>query len=134
MPVIYYRVACQGECDPSWKWSSTSLTSINALLALLKMYTTVPREHIRVFFSTSVEEMDEMLTRENQGLVSTSVTADQLLSGQGMNTMDIMRLELELSQSGDHDAPYTFELPVSIREVLTWTKLLTKVQCGELVP
>jgi len=98
------------------------------------MYTTVPREHIRVFFSTSVEEMDEMLTRENQGLASTSVTADQLLSGQGMNAMDIMRLELELSLSGDHDAPYSFELPTSIREALSWTKLLTKVQCGELVP
>jgi len=132
--VIYYRVACQGERNTSWKWSSTSLTSLSALLALLKMYTTVPREHIRVFFSTSVEEMDEMLTRENQGLVSTSVTADQLLSGPGMNAMDIMRLELELSQPGDHDAPYAFTLPTSVREALAWTKLLAKVQCGELVP
>ena len=132
--MIYYRVACQGECNPSWKWSSTSLTSLNALLALLKMYTTVPREHIRVFFSTSVEEMDEMLTRENQGLVSTSVSADQLLRGQGMNSIDIMRLELELSPSGDHDAPYTFELPTSVRQTLAWTALLAKVQCGELVP
>ena len=40
----------------------------------------------------------------------------------------------EWSIGGDHDTPYTFELPVSMPQALAWARLLAKVQSGELTP
>src|SRR5215469_6183881 len=169
--MIYYRVALQANRSDTWRWRSTVLTSLNALFGFLKLYNMVPRDHIRVFFSSSPEYMDEMLARANKGLASSSVTAEQFLkvkrciSSQeiarleaeaGMQEpcapistpivteqpsderiitpLEIRRLELELGRSGDHDTPYTFALPALMPQLLCWTKLLAKVQAGELEP
>ena len=130
--MIYYRIASQTAQSATWQWKSTVLTSIEAVFGLLKMYRCIPKEHIRVFLSSSTEEMDEMLTRENQGLLSTAVTVDQLWDKHSMSGLEMRRLELELGSGGDYDSDYTFSLPISGPQVLAWTKLLAKVVRGEL--
>ncbi len=45
-----------------------------------------------------------------------------------------MQEESEWSRGGDYDTPYTFALPVSMRQALAWVRLLAKVQRGELEP
>jgi hypothetical protein len=40
------------------------------------MYDRVPKNRIRVFFATSLDFMDEMLVRENNGLLSNSITVE----------------------------------------------------------
>ncbi len=132
--MIYYRVALQEKQSPTWKWKSTVLTSLDALLLFLRTYRTIPKEDVRVFFSSSAEGMEEMLCRQNQGLVSNSLSADQLMTGKSMNSSEIKRLEFELLSSGDHDEPYTFTLPTYMPQLLAWTKLLARVQSGELAP
>jgi hypothetical protein len=177
--MIYYRVALQGDQSNTWRWISTVLSSLEALFGFLRLYNMIPRDRIRVFFSSSVESMDLMLARENKGLTSNSITAEQLLNGSGkissaemtrlesesgtrestgmvvasltreqplneksmsspaerrMSFLDMRRLESELGSPGDHDTPYTFTLPTSMPQALAWTKLLVKVQAGELDP
>ena len=44
------------------------------------------------------------------------------------------RLEYELGAGGDHDVPYTYTPPESFPLRLAWTRLLGKVQRGELEP
>ena len=87
-----------------------------------------------MFLSSSAEETEEMLTRENQGLLSTAVTVDQLWDKHYVSTLEVRRLELELCSRTDHDCPYTFTMPTSTPQVLAWTRLLTKVRQDELQP
>ena len=44
------------------------------------------------------------------------------------------RLEHEYGAGGDHDVPYHFALPLSMPQVLAWTRLLARVQRGEVEP
>ncbi|GCE05568.1 hypothetical protein [Dictyobacter aurantiacus] len=148
--MIYYRVAFCVEQTPVgntepinshcqaltqqmvWKWRSTLLTSPHALFTLLRAYSYIPKENVRVFFASSEAEMDDMLVRQNAGQISSSVTADQFMSGKRINTMDIKRLEFELNTDADHDEAYTFAMPVSIAERMAWIALLRRRQQGEL--
>lgn len=75
-----------------------------------------------------------MLVKENEGQITSSLTADQFLTGYRVNTPEVTRLELELSTVSDHDVPYEFTLPMSLSQLLAWTKLMVKVRSGELVP
>ncbi len=131
---MYYRIALQADQSSAWQWKSTVLTSIEAVLGFLKIYRCIPKERVRVFLSSSVENMEEMLRRENQGLISTSVTSDRLWDQRCMSLIEMRRLELELCSLGDHDIPYAFTMPTSMPQILAWTKLLAKVQNGELEP
>ncbi len=115
-----------------WTWRSTILMSPHALLTLLRAYRYVPYNQIRIFFASSEAEMDDMLIRQNAGLISTSVTADQFLAGKRINTMEIRRLECELSSENDHDEPYEFLLPPSSAVRIAWVNLLARRQRGEL--
>jgi len=171
------------------------LNTPGTLFDFLNIYDRVPKNHLRVFFATSREFMNEMLVQENKGFVSNSVTVEQFLkSGKRIDGQNIKQLESELclqanrkliaksvitgqlgdehpslhatspvesanhvtleaqwnnrersslellqeeserSRGGDYDTPYTFTLPVSIRQALAWTRLLAKVQRGELEP
>ena len=95
--MIYYRVALPADQPDTWRWRSTILTSLDALFGFLKLYHMVPRDHIRIFFSTSVEYLNLMLDRENKGLASNSVTAEQLLKGRrSIHSQEIAQLETEL--------------------------------------
>ncbi|HLX40634.1 MAG TPA: hypothetical protein VKR42_08875 [Ktedonobacteraceae bacterium] len=76
---MYYRVAIQTSSSPTWKWKSTVLSSLDVLLRFLKMHHTIPANRLRIFASSSREDMNEMLMRENNGIDSNSVTAEQFL-------------------------------------------------------
>jgi hypothetical protein len=79
---MYYRVAIQVDVSSTWQWKSTALSSLNNLIHWLKDYSVLPLDHLRIFSSRSQEELNEQLTRENQGLLSSSVPAMQFLQEQ----------------------------------------------------
>jgi hypothetical protein len=120
--MIYYRVALRGNLSTTWRWKSSPLTSLGGVLGVLKLYRCMPREHIRVFLSTSPEQMEEMLRRENQGLLSTAITVDQLWDRYRVSWIEVRRLEMELGAAGDHDCPYIWSLSPG-SQALSWTKL-----------
>jgi hypothetical protein len=93
--MIYYRVALRTNETAEWRWKSTVVTSLQAVLGLIKLYSCVPKDRIRVFFSSSVEMMNIMLVRENEGLASNSVTAEQFLNGKRISPAEMARLESE---------------------------------------
>src|SRR5229473_7845110 len=121
--MIYYRVALQGSQAATRRWKSSLLTSLDSVLGVLNLYRCVPREHIRVFLSSSPEQMEKMLARANQGLISTAITVEQLWDRHCMNWIEVRRLEMELGSGGDHDCPYSSNTPTSNLPVLAWTKL-----------
>ena len=202
--MIYYRLAFQDRQTARWTWKTTALTSLQAVFQLLRAFSALPQDSIRVFAASSTKDLDEMLSHENNGLASSSVTAaqfwqerniavseraqsvsEQSVSAQaaqqgesvaawakdlwdkhaamgtaqvarqastvavssplreyltttdapanlGMSLLYTKRLEIERGQGGDHDTPYLFTLPVSMKERLAWMRLQTRVQAGEL--
>jgi hypothetical protein len=77
--MTYYRLAIRDNQTSKWIWKSTVLTSLAAVLHLLRIYSPIPAERMRVFSSTCEEEIAELLKRENDGLVSGSLTAGEFL-------------------------------------------------------
>ena len=77
---MYYRVAIQGDSSVLWQWKSTVLSSLDTVLQFLRLYRALPSDRLRVFSSSSRESLAEQLEQENQGLLSTSLTAAQFLS------------------------------------------------------
>lgn len=132
--MIYYRIALRGSQSATWRWKSVPLTSLHQVLGLLKMYRCMPGEQIRVFLTTSPEQMEEMLCRANQGLLSTAITVDQLWDKHRVSWIEVRRLEVELGAGGDDDQPYTWSLPPSGAHMLAWAKLWALRERGELVP
>jgi hypothetical protein len=76
---MYYRVAIQVDTQPSWKWQSTTLSSLGTLLQWLQVYRAFPQERLRIFSASSPQELNEQFARENQGLFSSGVPALQFL-------------------------------------------------------
>ncbi|HEX6551567.1 MAG TPA: hypothetical protein VF026_02310 [Ktedonobacteraceae bacterium] len=81
---MYYRLAIRREGDhrgesPPWKWYSTVLSSLNSVLFFFHYYRVLPLDRLRVFSSSSREELKEQLLCENNGLGSNSVPAVQFL-------------------------------------------------------
>ncbi len=115
--MMYFRIALQTnsmnqtnqvDLPTTWKWRSTTLTSLEAVQMFLRTYSSMPKEQVRVFMASSAEAMDEMLNRQNQGLVSSSITVDEFLQRKKLDALEVKRLEFELRSVGDHDTPYTF--------------------------
>src|SRR5260370_36678054 len=106
--MIYHRVAIQGRQSATWCWKSGPLTSLHPVLGVLNLYRCVPKQHIRVLLSTSPEQMEEMLSRANQGLLCTAVTVEQLWDRHCVSWIEVKRLEVELGSAGDHDEPYNW--------------------------
>lgn len=104
---MYYRVAIQGDMSSTWQWKSTTISSLTALLQFLRRFHDLPQDQVRVFSSSSREDMSEQLGRENNGLGSESVTAAQFLqermlgSQQGAYTTTSSRTALNGS-NGSH--------------------------------
>ena len=121
--MIYYRVALRGSQAATWRWKSSPLTSLGGVLGVLKLYHCMPREYIRVFLSTSPEQLETMLRQENQGWLSTAIAIDQLWNRHRVNWIEVRRLEMELGTGGDHDCPYTWNMPSSVPYPLAWTEL-----------
>jgi len=85
--MIYYRLAFQERHTAVWTWKSTGLTSLDAVLQLLRSFSSsIPPERIRVFSTCAKEDLAEMLRRENTGLASGSVTAAQFLQERGIRS------------------------------------------------
>ena len=81
---MYYRLAIQRGSDhlarpAPWKWQSTALSSLQSLFQVLRLYSALPQEHLRVFSSPSREGLEEQLKHENSGEGSASVTAAHFL-------------------------------------------------------
>jgi hypothetical protein len=180
---MYYRIAIQPAGDdhrgqsPLWKWYSTTLGSLNSVLFFFHYYRVLPLERLRVFSSSTREELKEQLLYENNGLGSNSVPAIQFLREQsnpvtgktaevpahltrapatigsatnrscngcstgvptpveqGMSVLERRREEAEGGAGSDHDLPYLFTLPGSWTQVRAWTRLLARVQRGEIQP
>lgn len=87
-----------------------------------------------MFLSSSTEKMEEMLSRANEGLLSTAATVDQLWDKHCMSWIEVRRLEVELGAGDDHDCPYTWSLPPSTPHVLAWTKLRALRERDEFEP
>lgn len=83
--MTYYRLAFQEHQSSTWTWKSTVLTSLNAVLQLLRIYSCIPQDHLRVFTSSSKESLDELLNDENNNLASGSVTVAQFLQDRNMH-------------------------------------------------
>ncbi|MBV9227673.1 MAG: hypothetical protein JOZ18_00065 [Chloroflexi bacterium] len=176
--MTYYRIASHDRRTAKWIWKTTPLTSLQAVLQLLRSYSALPQESIRVFTAASKEDMNEMLKSENMSRASGSVTAAQFLwerklqvSGQAqsalsynatepgvrqttavatgspvsqhspitgfpdprdMSWLEKRRLEIESGPGGDHDIPYRFTLPISMPQLLAWTRLQTRLHGGEV--
>ena len=130
--MIYYRLALQGSQSATWRWKSSPLTSLDGVLGWLNLCRCVPREHIRVFLSSPPEQMETMLSRANQGLLSTAIPVDQLWDRYRVSWIEVRRLEIELGAGGDHNCPYTWSSPPSGTQVLAWTQLLARRDRGEV--
>jgi hypothetical protein len=83
-------------------------------------------------------------TRGNERTTSIAVITEPLLGesrrggnaldGRGSSPLEKRREELEPGVGGDHDIPYRFTRPSSMPQVLTWMKLLARVQDGTFQP
>jgi hypothetical protein len=54
------------------------------------------------------------------------------LYDQSMSALERQRVVIERGMGGDHDTPYRFAFPSSMPQVITWLRLMKRVQCGEL--
>jgi hypothetical protein len=95
--MIYYRVALRMDQSSQWRWKSSMLSTPGTLFDFLNMYDRAPKNRLRVFFATSLEFINEMLVRENSGLLSNSITVEEFLkSGRRIDAQHIKELEFEL--------------------------------------
>jgi hypothetical protein len=101
---MYYRVAIQPDGSSHWHWESRVIATLDVLMRVLRLYRTMPGEHTCVLFSSSVEGLDLMLARANEGLAYDALIVEQLLGdGWSMNQCEMMPLEakLRIRESGD---------------------------------
>ena len=77
--IAWYQSAIQVHPSPTWQWKSTALSSLQAVFQFLRLYCALPQDRLRVFSSSSCEDLDEQLAQENLGLGSSSVTAAYFL-------------------------------------------------------
>src|SRR5215470_262166 len=77
--MTYYRLAVQDCHSAQWIWKTTAVTSLQAVFHVLRIYSVLPQDGIRVFTASSKEALGEMLSRQNNHLVSGSVTAAHFL-------------------------------------------------------
>jgi hypothetical protein len=108
---MYYRVAIQVDPSPTWQWKSTVLSSLNLVLQWLQVYRAFPQERLRIFSSSSREELNEQLARENQGRSSTSVPATQFLQARGITPRGATR---EAGAGGSPAQERTPSIPAEI--------------------
>jgi hypothetical protein len=174
--MMYYRVAWKSSSGAIWQWKSTKLSSIDALLRFIEMYSAMAPGRLHIFSSSSAKGLNELLERKNGGFETDSLSVEEFLLQQGMtapgnskgqedekeepikrfiavthtfprgilggaervldhhsvDNLQSRRSRIEQGEGGDHDIPYTFTLPVSLPQILAWTRLLAKVQHGEL--
>ena len=77
--MTYYRVAFRDRHTATWIWTTTALTSLQAVFQQLRRYSAMSQDRVRVFMASSPEEMHQQLAQENNGLGSHSVAVAQFL-------------------------------------------------------
>ena len=108
---MYYRIAILREGDhqgqlPLWKWYSTALGSLNSVLLFFQYYRVLPLDRLRVFSSSTREELKEQLLYENTGLGSNSVPAQQFLD-ERFSSVPKRTEEASEHQTGEQREPAT---------------------------
>jgi hypothetical protein len=58
--------------------------------------------------------------------------ADAMSASISRHPLDVRRWVLESGEGGDHDVPYTFELPRNLMVLLKWSRLLARAHLGQL--
>ena len=101
---MYYRVAIQVDPLPTWQWRSTVLSSLQTLFQFLQVYRAFPQDRLRVFSSSSREDLSEQLRRKNAGGESTSVTAAQFLQ---QRRLCVPERTGEASECGEQERVFT---------------------------
>ena len=77
--MTYYRLAFRDRQTAIWIWTTTSITSLQAVFQQLRRYSAMSQDRVRVFMASSPEEMHKQLAQENNGLGSHSDTVAQFL-------------------------------------------------------
>ena len=77
--MTYYRLSFHDRQTGSLIWTTTALTSLQAVFRQLRRYSAMSQDRLRVFTASSPEEMHQQLAQENNGLGSHSVTLAQFL-------------------------------------------------------
>ena len=99
--MAYYRLAIQDRQTARWSWKTTPITSLKAVFELLRCYQALlPQDRIRVCTAPSKEELNEQLSRENNGLASGSVTALQFLQERHLFAPQSAQNALQQSDGG----------------------------------
>ena len=93
--MTYYRVAFRDRQTSNWIWTTTAITSLQALFQQLRRYSVMPQDRVRVFMASSPEEMHKHLAQENNRLSSHSVTVAQFLQER------MLTLQQDTCRTGD---------------------------------
>src|SRR6266567_4672747 len=89
--MVYYRLAFLKPQTTLWHWKTTVLISLQAVSQWLRIYSFLPQDQIRVFSAPSKKNLEEMLQRENRGLPSGSITAEQFLRARHIQVYYVTR-------------------------------------------
>jgi hypothetical protein len=113
--MTYYRLAIQDRQTARWSWKTTPIASLKAVIELLRCYRALlPQERIRVCTASSKEELNEQLSRENNGQASGSVTAIQFLQERHLLVPERAQNTLQQSAAAKEAKPGV--------SVATWAK------------
>src|ERR1051326_8064137 len=94
--MTYYRLAIQNQQTALWTWKSTVVTSLQAVFQLLRIYRALPQDRVRVFSSTSKEELAQtMLDNEQDRLTACSVMAVEFSRSRKLQTFETVRSSLD---------------------------------------
>ena len=114
--MTYYRLAVQDRQSTQWIWKTTAVTSLQAVFQVLRIYAALPQEDIRVFTASSKEELREMLNRQNNQLVSGSVTATHFLQERNLAGGEQLENALDQRMSAQTDQQETTIVAWATRE------------------
>jgi hypothetical protein len=94
---MYYRVATRLDSASHLHCESRVIATLDVLLRVLRLYRTMPCDHICICFSSSVEGLDLMLDRTNKGLAFSTLTIYQFLDSRWSTPrLEMTGLETEL--------------------------------------
>ncbi len=122
---MYYRVAIQVDHLPYWQWRSTVLTALDALFQFLRLYRSLPQDRLRVFSSSSREDLDELLACENNGGGSGSATVAQFLQERRIGVCETTR---RAAEHGEGEDQVMGSIAVSTLAVSNETSLLNPLR------
>ncbi|MGH2508477.1 MAG: hypothetical protein ACRDHZ_13920 [Ktedonobacteraceae bacterium] len=109
--MTYYRIATQEQQSTAWEWQSKFVKSLEAVFRLGQQYDCLPAKHIRIFAASTVEYLDALLVRINQGLTTNSLTLEQLLHDhQNITTPHVRYFEIGLGWQEDAAEPQELSL------------------------